>query len=561
MIELINVHAGLNIERELASHGLASFSKDNGIEQKFQAYGCGSFVPGECYDRFVTAYSTGELLGIVGMTVEEDILACHPAELRSLLGQVLGYSPNIFTTDQTSAEWALHYSMHASHGGHPAWLASAEVATKAVERTGRNADLLFVDGASGSAEAEAVFANEAYDIWCVGSVDIWVVRDLGAAIAAALLHIPCIYCPKVRDLGYKKNFLVNHHLTRFATRFGMRSQMAMDIGQLRVLIENTANLVPVDLALVESAKIEAIVTLQRMIPQVADASRDQVHDALSVFAVTSERVVNPSGGESMNFAGPAVRGAMPKELVLGSVFDPTTHYDEYYYGDGPGLVYSDPSGNKVRYPGPARDWEGFDVVAQIFKIVFEKDQCDSCSILSLGCGFGYDVLRFCRAGWNAYGMDISKWSTSQAPVEVKDKILCRNILDDDAFAGLPGFDVVCSFDFWEHIWLRDIDDLLERLYDVMIPGSFMANIICTRTVAEKDWTMRQGVKFSKENSWLLASGHVTIRRWMWWANKFVEHGFKVRNDLAYEFQVARTENPLMCQSMSWRAKNLLIVER
>jgi hypothetical protein len=252
---------------------------------------------------------------------------------------------------------------------------------------------------------------------------------------------------------------------------------------------------------------------------------------------------------------------MPKVIKPGDPFSPATHYGEYYYSPGPGMVYTASDGSKQRYNGPGHDWEGFDTVADILRMVTKPD-VDCPTMVSLGCGFGYDVLRFRQKGWDAWGCDISEWSVNQAPPTVKEKIVLGDICDQRIQQRLPKDPhMVCTFDFWEHIWEKDIDQLLADLAAWMPKGGFMANIICTTGRNEQDITVQPNDGFTLDNSWFLISGHVTGRRWHWWANRFNEHGLKPRLDLCHLFQVARTEDSALSQSMSWRPRNLLIVEK
>jgi len=568
MIGIVNNRSNMNLERMLSMHGLNHFCEQSGFERDSKVYGCGSFVPGEAYDEFVTAYSHGEMLGIIGLTVDEEILAIHEASLRQALGHILMRAPKIFTTDFVSTEWAPHYDIQgARHGGHPAWLAGKE-GVKASLNTVDFTPISISD--KGPIEFIRTIKNpELFVITDDGkpSKDIGIIAvDLGGCILAALLEVPLIVMPNIDRMGYKQNAIGNHSMVRFAQRFNVMQNVVLEPGQLTACWEALMNgeVGLIDPRLVEAAKIEAYATLEKMIPQtVAWDDGNQIEDALAVFGSVQERVVGPCGstakpsGLGKSSAPPA--DGMPKVINPGDPFSPATHYDKYYYADGPGIVYTSPDGSKMRYSGPGRDWEGFDTVADIFKMIFPLT-CQK--LVSLGCGFGNDVRRFRRRGWDAWGCDLSTWSVEQSEPEVRAWIILGNIMDRSVQECLPkNPSIVYTFDFWEHIFLSDIDVLLQQLHKWMPQGSFMANIICTTGRNEKDMTVHPDDGFTMENSWFLVAGHVTGRRWHWWANKFSEHGFEARLDLGYMFQVARSEDAAMSQSMSWRPRNLLIVER
>jgi len=605
-IGLVNIETAFTLERALSMFGMAYFVEQAQFEGDYKVYGCGLFKPGEAYDGFVDAYSHGEMLGIIGLTIEEEILSLHEGSLRQLLGQILMRAPKIFMTDFTSVEFAPHYDIQGvTHGGHPAWLCPVEQARGTW--MGHIRIPMNINDSSGMAfgknEVVAVY-DENVKIgpdWEVENPDetelvAIVAKDLGDCIVGALLQLPMILLPdiygSVRDAspGGRKR-IQNHPMIRFATRYGIANQVATSRPELKELFEalRKGELKPVPKQLVDMAQIEAYATLEKMLPQPAPAEDvdqldaalsvfgdpDDTSDEVEVFGPAQERVVSPDGTDSpdlyLEYGQPMVVSPagimdtvarnMPKIVKPGDRFDPVTHYGEYYYNDGPGMVFSNPAGEKTPYHGPGRDWEGFDVVADIFRMTFDFG-VDCPTIVSLGCGFGYDVLRFRKKGWDAWGVDISEWSVHQAPRGARDYIALGNICDQRTQRMLPKEPhMVITFDFWEHIWRKDIDGLLANLAKWMQPGSFMANIICTNGRGERDMTVQPGDGFTLENSWFLISGHVTGRRWHWWANKFHEHGFKARLDKAFLFQVTRSEDAGMSQAMSWRARNLLIVER
>lgn len=568
MINIVNLSSKAAIEKLLSLHGLSYFCKNASVDRDYKVYGCGAFVPGESYDEFVRAYSHGEMLGIIGLTIEEDILNAHEGGLRQELGRILMHAPKIFTTDAVSVEWAPHYDIQgARHGGHPAWLAG-KAGAKAVLNTIESTPICI----SASSPIELIRSIKSPELFTINddgkpnkTIGIIAV-DLGGCILGALLELPVIVMPDITTMGHKTNAVGNHPMVRWAQRFNKSKDVVVEPGQLTACWEALMNgeVAFVDPRLVEAAAIEAYSTLEKMLPQPAAATdSNQIDDALAVFGSVQERVVEPTGTPKVAFSygkpPVAPTDGFPKVISHGDTFDPTTHYDQYYYGDGPGLLYQNAEGEKVRYSGPGRDWEGFDTVGDIFRMIFHIT-CPT--LVSLGCGFGNDVKRFRRRGWDAWGCDISTWSVNQAEPEVRDYIILGNVMDRRVQEQLPkNPSIVCTFDFWEHIWTSDIDVLLQQLYEWMQPGSFMANIICTLGRHEKDITIHPGDCFTPQNSWFLISGHVTGRRWHWWANKFAEHGFEARLDKSYMFQVARSEDPAMSQALSWRARNLLIVER
>jgi SAM-dependent methyltransferase len=187
-------------------------------------------------------------------------------------------------------------------------------------------------------------------------------------------------------------------------------------------------------------------------------------------------------------------------------------------------------------------------------------------VLSVGCGFGADVARFRALGIDAVGVDISR-------AAVEGAVVPGSVILADV-TSMPGrsevarrgpFDLVVAWDFWEHIYLAEVDPLFSALVSVLVPGGRMISVICTRGRLEQDITVNPGDRFTKENSWLLASGHVTIRRWDWWVEKFC--AFEGRVDVVHDpaaskaLDVYLSEHPSFDGVMSWRPRNLVIVQK
>ena len=184
--------------------------------------------------------------------------------------------------------------------------------------------------------------------------------------------------------------------------------------------------------------------------------------------------------------------------------------------------------------------------------------------LSLGCGTGDDVLQFLQAGWNAYGVDLSDNAVRNADDRLREqgRVICADVLDAKACRQLlphQQFDLITTFDFWEHIWLGDIDPLAKRVQELLAPGGLHFNIICTRGKQEQDWTISPGDCFTQKNSWLLVSGHVTIRPWVWWLQRFRKLGFIPRLDIAYLFQLERHAIPALLDAKSWDLRHTVVV--
>ncbi|NEU74134.1 methyltransferase domain-containing protein [Hassallia byssoidea VB512170] len=251
----------------------------------------------------------------------------------------------------------------------------------------------------------------------------------------------------------------------------------------------------------------------------------------------------------------------PRKLEIGTVFDPATHYTEEYY-NGAGLEYIMPDGTWNIYYGPAPTWEGFYLVLEILDGILDKEQ--GRKLLDIGCSFGDFVHKAVQRGWDAYGVDISSKAVKRANPDVRDRIICSDVnKPNEALDRQAPFDLITAWDFWEHIYESDLDQLMAGLFKLLRPGGVIFNIICTSAQAERDFVMNKGEMFTQENSLKLCSGHITIHKWHWWVKKFIEHGYVFDYDLAYLFQVARAEdeNSNFANIVSWSSRNLLVLRK
>jgi SAM-dependent methyltransferase len=246
-----------------------------------------------------------------------------------------------------------------------------------------------------------------------------------------------------------------------------------------------------------------------------------------------------------------------RRLELGSVFDPATHYTAEYY-NGQGIEYMRHDGQWTMYHGTALHWEGFKWVAKTLSdLLTPAPQRER--LLDVGCSAGAFVDAMLDKGWDAYGIDLSDEARRYATQTAQPRLLVGDVCDPQSFK--DRFDMVTSWDLLEHIYVGDVEALLQGIYDVLRPGGRFINTICTRGDGEHDFVARPGTVVTRENSWALVSGHVNIRYWDWWAQLLLSHGFELDYDLMYKFQVARSSDPVFCQTASWSPRNTLFARK
>lgn len=520
MIKLINPIDC--VERALTASGLHALSHRLDMKDvDYYVYGGGPFKPGQAFDALIEKHREGKLIGTVALWFTEHSVSAFSGDVRAHVGAILRLAAPLYVPDKFAidAKWNLHYACTCSLGGMPAWWASEEV-IKAIDKKIAAESTTYGSG---------------------------VCTSVGEVILACLADRP--FRVHIEHPWGSAHNLAHLELSRFVEQAGLTSYIRKD-GVLQSPPER----------LVGTERKQALETVRDMVDtHKKRTANDKVATVMSAWAAAGIDVSDEDKATVAERLGADTGPSYdtPRELVLGTEFDPATHYTEEYYGGGAGLRFTKPDGSKDIYHGPGHDWEGLRTAASILRSI----KLDAQKLLDLGCGSGAFVKYALAEEFDAYGVDISQGAIDHADSFIKIRLTCEDITKNKQPEGFGQYDVVAALDFWEHIFLSDIDLLISSVRKLLKPGGIGFFIICTHGNDEQDWTIARGDVFTKENSWLLASGHVTVRRWGWWLEKFEASGFIERPDLAYAFQVARDEDAGLRTAESWRSRNLLIVER
>jgi len=238
-----------------------------------------------------------------------------------------------------------------------------------------------------------------------------------------------------------------------------------------------------------------------------------------------------------------------RRLEIGSVFDPSTHYTEDYYEGNAGIEYWKGGKWELYHGTTCEHWAGNEILAQ-----FLHHSLTDRHVVDLGCSAG-DFLLCAKELGNARsirGLELSDAAFKFAHETVRPHLTLRNIVDDPLESKA---DVISAWDVWEHIYYGDVDTLMEAVRLNLHKGGLHFAKICCRMLTEKSWEIQPGDLVTEENSWLLVSGHVLIKSWSWWAQKFAEHGLAADWQVTTAFNVRAAEHPIFSQDKSWSPKN------
>lgn len=466
------------------------------------------------------------LVAAVGLLVHLDSVTLFSPRQRAVWGEMLrGWFPpgRFYVFDDLSAEWALHFGIdYAQVGADPTWLYCQDWV-----------------GFSGTCGEQVVVGDDRI---------VYAVSTMSQAYAAAfagfsfLLDFSGGTSEDVPIAGGSMDQKRFSPLLRWAARYGCSARIYHDKEQFRQLVKHgvAAPFNPEQPKQEQRKAEELLIRLLQPSPQeVATGLPPEV-----LATARQAQAVQPAD-------------AKPRVIEPGTVFDPTTHYTDHYY-DGRGIVYTKPDGTQDVYHGTAREWAGNKTIARILhgllRLTVPQIGKTPPRSLDIGCGAGDFVRRLAQLKWDAHGIDLG---------DAAKRPLHPNVVVGDITKGEVGgqFDVTTALDFWEHVWRKDLDELLAAIHELTVPGGLHFACICTRGESEKDFVAEPGVTFTQQNSWLLISGHVHVRSWTYWATKFRRSGWRLRHDLMNLFQVARAGDPGLESAMAWGPRNTLIVQK
>lgn len=131
--------------------------------------------------------------------------------------------------------------------------------------------------------------------------------------------------------------------------------------------------------------------------------------------------------------------------------------------------------------------------------------------LEAGCAFGWLVEQLMVLGVDAYGFDISKYSTKNAPELVNGRVSCHDGLSSKRHL-VDEYDVVYSFETAEHVYMDDVPLWLDNLGVWAKPGAKLFMTIC---LGNDNY---RGLNDPDES-------HQTLQPRQWWDEKLRQAGF------------------------------------
>lgn len=214
------------------------------------------------------------------------------------------------------------------------------------------------------------------------------------------------------------------------------------------------------------------------------------------------------------------------------------------------------------YANPEGEWEGCAPICGVWKELFNP-----VNSLDVGSGRGTFVTYLRDIGIEAYGFDYSNWAIQNPYVRCQ-KGWC---VQHDATVKWPysnnSFDLVTALDIFEHIYLEDIDKVIDEMFRVTKKFIFLQ--IATvgggsgSGIHDAGYILKRGENAPIELEAYAVAGHVTVQDKLFWVNRLMDgitrssEKWKFRDDLISEF-VKKIDSAIID---NWTKNTLLVLER
>jgi len=236
------------------------------------------------------------------------------------------------------------------------------------------------------------------------------------------------------------------------------------------------------------------------------------------------------------------------------------YYNEDYFKTPNGKKYTkyDESIGAWSYANPTGDWLGCEPIVKVWKDIFNLN--DKSLVLDVGCGRGTFISYLRDIGIQTYGFDFSEWAVANPhPGCHKDWIKCHDATKEFPYGGSP-FDLVIVLDLMEHLYIDDIDKIIDEIFRVCKKWIFLQIATCGSGGLQGNsngYILNKGDIVPKELEAMAVAGHVTVQNKQFWINKFNNPKWRFRDDKVEEF-TKRVSHEVIS---NWIQNTLLVLEK
>jgi len=240
--------------------------------------------------------------------------------------------------------------------------------------------------------------------------------------------------------------------------------------------------------------------------------------------------------------------SIPAEFTPG-------YYDADYFAVPEGKKFRRPDGSTAAwgYSNPEGEWTPALMIANAWKTIFQPK-----NILDAGAGRGTFIAYARDVGVEAEGFDYSQWAVGEGRYKrCKPEWLKLH----DATKPWPypdrAFDLTTCLDTLEHIYLDDLNSVIDEMLRVAKKWLFLQIAICHPTDRGMPYSLKKGEPVPIELEGCAVAGHVNVQPEEFWIDRFDRDGWLIRYDLENWFKYLVDPKVIA----NWIQNLILIVER
>ena len=230
------------------------------------------------------------------------------------------------------------------------------------------------------------------------------------------------------------------------------------------------------------------------------------------------------------------------------------YYDYEYFASRKGKAFERPDGSIEHwgYKNPTGDYLGAHEIAEAWKKIFDPE-----NLLDVGAGRGVFIAYAQEAGINAEGFDYSEWAVSDEGRFER----CKKewLIDHDATETWPypnnSYEMVTALDLMEHIYIEDLEFVLNELFRVASKWVFL-QIATVDGTKEIGYILRKDEPIPFETDARTWAGHVTVQTEAFWYELLEKYDWSPRRDLVQYFY-SEVKSGIVA---NWVQNSLIILE-